>query len=1293
MNATRQLAAVIAATLISPVFFAGHAAAASTPYPMAAKNYTNNFSDAISWPAGLGGSGTTASNWQAVAVNGSGTIPDGVKTTVSSATFSSGSSGGVQTNSPVGGLTFLSTGNDNATAVAVDLLLDFTGRNAGVLTFDWAEVNNSTGNKVGSLRVYTSVDGTTFTELTPAYVNVTNNVAASGTQLAIALPTAFSGSSTARIRFYENAGTTGGTPSGSRPKIAIDNVIVTSTAPAGNPPVITGITPSSITANAGDSAAFTVSSTGDAANYYWYKTNAFGLSLIAGVNNATLTLTNLLATNNANYFVVLSNATPPMATSGVVSLTVTDPYLTADISSQTRLVGGSVSFSVSAKGTGLGYRWGVKPTADADFTGLTYVANGGNIAGANTSVLTITNLAAANTTNYFVVITNNLGNAVTSSVATLVVTNSASLALWNFNGILNITNPVPVWGVGTAAVSGCTTYSNGPAVASGIDFGGGSPNNSWGTTTYPTNGNSANNKTAGARFSTSTAGAKNIMVTFDTRATSPGSKYERLQYTTNGTDFIDYPTSFSFSQATIFESRSANLTGFRGVANNTNFAIRVVTEFESTARYGNTNNAQYVGIGANYATSANVSYDIVNISAEAITNNNVPPVITVLTNMITTDTDGATTQNFSIADQDGSVGLANVAYSSKDQMIMPDGNIAITAADGTGTNLVFSITPTSGMIGTAPILVTVTDAAGDVTTTWLYATVNPGNKPPSITGLINTNMLGNVTNTFPFTIGDAETAATNLTLTAFSGNTTLVPNDVSFISFGGSGSNRTVIIAPVTNQYGIAPITITVNDGAKTTPLTFVLEVRPNTVTLLDEGFDYDTAGSLLAQSAGFWANHSGSPVGAMQVGSGVATVTDGNAEDVNATFLGQPISSTNKQVLYSSFTLNYSALPTEGGTYFAHFKDNTSSGFYGRLYASTLNAAAGTYRIGIGNVSVTNTTAQIAQDLTPGVNYTVVTRLVLSNGVSTVWINPTDENSSSMTDTTSVSAPSPITSYALRENANEGTLTVDNLKVGLNFWTVITNIVDVPPQANADSSSVTENTTNNVLRPLVNDVLNTLHGALSLVSVSPTNGVATISGTNILFTPTNNFVGTANVGYTITDGFGGTSSAVIAVAVTNIPPQANPDTYTVLEYSTGNIFNPLTNDVVKTVGGSLRLAGVSTGIGSAVITNAGQQIVFTPTPGYSGSDTVSYQVTDGIGGTNTGTITVNVSFVLPKITTVTLPGKIVIQWPDPSFTLQSATNVAGPFNDVPSATSPYTNDETTVPALFFRLENSPPAG
>lgn len=201
---------------------------AQTPVPMASQpgnTYTENFSDIANWTNGFA-SGAGAAAFKAVPVNASGTIPDGIRISTSTATFASGTSGGVQKGTQ--NILLLSTGaTDNSSSAAIDFLVNFTGVNAGSLSFKWEQVANSTGNRNGSLRVYTSTDGATFTELTAAQVlNFTNNVTSSG-NINVILPAALNNAASATIRFYYHNGTGGTT--GSRPKVSIDDLSITAT--------------------------------------------------------------------------------------------------------------------------------------------------------------------------------------------------------------------------------------------------------------------------------------------------------------------------------------------------------------------------------------------------------------------------------------------------------------------------------------------------------------------------------------------------------------------------------------------------------------------------------------------------------------------------------------------------------------------------------------------------------------------------------------------------------------------------------------------------------------------------------------------------------------------------------------------------------------------------------------------------------------------------------------------------------------------------------------------------------
>jgi Ca2+-binding RTX toxin-like protein len=90
------------------------------------------------------------------------------------------------------------------------------------------------------------------------------------------------------------------------------------------------------------------------------------------------------------------------------------------------------------------------------------------------------------------------------------------------------------------------------------------------------------------------------------------------------------------------------------------------------------------------------------------------------------------------------------------------------------------------------------------------------------------------------------------------------------------------------------------------------------------------------------------------------------------------------------------------------------------------------------------------------------------------------------------------------------------------------------PPVANPDSVTTAQNTAVTIAAStlLANDT-DANGDRLSLTEVSnPVNGSVTFSNGNVIFTPSTNFTGNASFDYSISDGFGGTSSATVNVAV-----------------------------------------------------------------------------------------------------------------------------------------------------------------
>jgi hypothetical protein len=338
-------------------------------------------------------------------------------------------------------------------------------------------------------------------------------------------------------------------------------------------------------------------------------------------------------------------------------------------------------------------------------------------------------------------------------------------------------------------------------------------------------------------------------------------------------------------------------------------------------------------------------------------------------------------------------------------------------------------------------------------------------QPPNISGIANQSVDASApVGPISFNVSDQETAAASLTVSASSSNPTLLPN--ANISLGGSGVVRTVTLNPVSGQTGSAQVTIIVTDTdnmqASTTFSLFVGS-GPQVGMLFYDNFDQYSDGtqlSLLGDSgSGAWF-HTGGTFYEMTVSNSQAQVclNPTNSEDIYGAFTNVASAGAGT-VLYVGFKVTQTVLPTANGEYFLHLKDNTTSNFFCRVFASTANAAAGKFRLGLSNKAGNPPNVQFPRDLDLNTTYNVVARYKVGVGVSTLWVDPTSINDTNVTATDPVSAPLDISAVALREtgsfgnNAAAGSQSIDNLAVSTSFTDVVT-IAPQPPAITATRSA-----------------------------------------------------------------------------------------------------------------------------------------------------------------------------------------------------------------------------------------------
>lgn len=162
--------------------------------------------------------------------------------------------------------------------------------------------------------------------------------------------------------------------------------------------------PQSQTKCTGQSVTFTVAASGTTPLSYQWKKNGTNIS---GATSSSYTISSVTTGDAANYTCYVSNACGNV-TSNAATLTVnTPPTITTQPQSQTKMVGQSVTFTVAASGTTpLSYQWR---------------KNGSNISGATSTSYSIASVVTGDAGNYDCVVTNSCGSA-TSSVAVLTVT-------------------------------------------------------------------------------------------------------------------------------------------------------------------------------------------------------------------------------------------------------------------------------------------------------------------------------------------------------------------------------------------------------------------------------------------------------------------------------------------------------------------------------------------------------------------------------------------------------------------------------------------------------------------------------------------------------------------------------------------------------------------------------------------------------------------------------------------------------------------------------------------------------
>ncbi|NJL14647.1 MAG: T9SS type A sorting domain-containing protein [Microscillaceae bacterium] len=267
---------------------------------------------------------------------------------------------------------------------------------------------------------------------------------------------------------------------------------------------------------------------------------------------------------------------------------------------------------------------------------------------------------------------------------------------WNFNSETPDANTgtgnlSPSTGAGTASLVGGTTatFASGDAgngssdPATGDDSG-------WNISTFPAA--ATGSETAGIQFLVSTAGRSNIVFTFDQRHSNTSSRFVRVQYTLDGTNWTNFTATGSGTQDGLFvasmgdnwfNARTCDFSSITGANNNPNFGLRILSAFAPGT-------SDYVAAGntSTYGTGGTWRFDMITIQEGA------PAPVTPLVNLAV-QVNGGNVLTASEADASvlNLVLTASTAVTGNQTVELVLSGLGLTAADYTleGANTTLTI--------------------------------------------------------------------------------------------------------------------------------------------------------------------------------------------------------------------------------------------------------------------------------------------------------------------------------------------------------------------------------------------------------------------------------------------------------------------------------------------------------------------------------------------------------------------------------------------------------------------------
>ncbi|MBE0542063.1 MAG: hypothetical protein IH623_11795 [Verrucomicrobia bacterium] len=341
------------------------------------------------------------------------------------------------------------------------------------------------------------------------------------------------------------------------------------------------------------------------------------------------------------------------------------------------------------------------------------------------------------------------------------------------------------------------------------------------------------NKTAGAQFRVNTSGYNNIRVTWDQENSATASRYWRVQYTLNGTDWLDHDTVITAnsigspdpdaSTPTWQMGLTTDFSTVAGANNNPSFGFRLVSEFESTATGSGVEGYVANRTTSTYTTGGTLWLDMVTVSGDDLNPANQWPQISAIPDQITLRDEATAPIAFTISDAETTADNLVVSASSSNPDLV---NTLILG--GSGENRTIVAVPEASQVGTAIVTIRAVDEGGKMTESSFELTVTV----PTLSHIPEQETSWDVPVTIYFTVNNLPGDPASWVFAGSSLDTDVVAN--SGITFGGTGTNYSVTITPVADAVGGTTIAISVTSGSWEAAQNFNVQLFPEVIAYYD---------------------------------------------------------------------------------------------------------------------------------------------------------------------------------------------------------------------------------------------------------------------------------------------------------------------------------------------------------------------------------------------------------------------------------------------------------------------------